>query len=101
MSFNRYARRPDKVTKAIVDGLRADGYEVEYIDKPVDLLVRHPSWPKNVFRGLECKSRKKKNGEVVLDKRQEEQRKFCETHGVPYVTDVFEARLALGEVVKL
>lgn len=101
MSFNRYAKRPDKTTKGIVDGLRAMGYVVEYVDRPTDLLVRHRSWPKNLFRMLECKSRKKKSGEIVLDKRQKEQQEFCAEHGVPYVTDLFEARLALGEVVKL
>ena len=101
MSFNRYAKRPDTVTKSIVEELRARGYVVEYVDKPTDLLVRHPTWPANWFRMLECKSRKKKSGEIVLDKRQKEQQEFCSAHGVPYVTDAFEARLALGEKVKL
>lgn len=101
MSFNRYARRADKTTQAIVAGLRELGFTVEHIDRPTDLLVGHAKWGKNVFKLLECKSRKLKNGEIVLDKRQKQQREFCEKHGVPYVTDVFEALLALGEVVTL
>lgn len=101
MSFNRYARRADKQTQSIVDGLRAIGYTVEYIDKPVDLAVNHPRMGKNVWKLLECKSRKLKNGQVVLDKRQKDQAEFCAKHEVPYVTDVWEARLALGEMVKL
>jgi hypothetical protein len=101
VSFNRYAKRPDKTTKAIVDGLRTRGYVVEYIDRPTDIAVTHARFGKNVWKFLECKSRKLKNGEVVLDKRQKEQREFCAKHGVPYVTDVFEALLALGEVVSL
>jgi hypothetical protein len=101
MSWKYRKDKPDKTTESIVSELRARGYTVEHIGRPTDLLVRHQSWPKNIFRMLECKSRKKKNGEVVLDKRQKEQQEFCRVHGVPYVTDAFEARLALGEVVKL
>jgi hypothetical protein len=101
MSFQRYARRADKTTKAIVDGLRKYGFLVEYLDKPTDLLVRHPKWGPNRFRLLECKSHKDAKGNVKLDKRQKEQQEFCETHGVPYVTDTFEALLALGEVLDL
>lgn len=101
MSFNRYARRADKTTQAIVAGLRKRGFSVDHIDKPTDLLVGHPRWGRNIFKLLECKSRKLKSGAVVLDKRQIEQREFCAKHGVPYVTDVFEALLALGEEVAL
>lgn len=101
MSFNRYAKRADKTTQAIVAGLRARGFSVDYIDKPTDLLVGHTRWGRNVFKLLECKSRKLKNGEIVLDKRQKDQQEFCSKHGVPYVTDVFEALLALGEEINL
>jgi hypothetical protein len=40
-------------------------------------------------------------GNVKLRKDQQEQQEFCKTHGVPYVTDAFEALLALGEVIQL
>jgi hypothetical protein len=93
--------KPDAVTEDIVKGLRKCGYQVELVGRPTDLLVRHPRWPQNLFKMLECKTRKLKNGKVVLDKRQKAQIEFCKTHGVPYVTDVFEALLALGEVVNL
>jgi hypothetical protein len=101
MSFNRYAKRADKTTQKIVDELRALGFHVKHLGLPVDLMVRKPSWPKNTWKLLECKSRKLKNGEVVLDKRQVEQAEFCAEHNVPYVTDSFEALLALGEKVHL
>lgn len=101
MSWNRYARRADKSTQKIVDELRAVGYTVVYIDKPTDLLVRKSSWPLNTWKLLECKSHKKANGEVKLRKDQQKQQEFCAEHGVPYVTDSFEALLKLGEVVKL
>lgn len=101
MSWKYRKDKPDAVTEKIVGELRGRGYAVELVGKPTDLLIRHPSWPKNWFRMLECKSRKLKNGKVALDKRQKDQAEFCETHGVPYVTDVFEARLALGEKIRL
>ena len=101
MSWKYRKDKPDAVTEKIVEGLRKCGYSVEHVGRPTDLLVRHPTWPKNLFRMLECKSRKKKNGEVVLDPRQKAQKEFCDAHGVPYVTDVFEARLALGEAISL
>jgi hypothetical protein len=97
MSFNRYAKRPDAVTAQIADELRALGFSVTYLHLPVDLAVHHAKWGENNFKFLECKSRKKKSGEVVLDKRQKDQAEFCELHGVPYVTSTFEALLALGE----
>lgn len=39
--MSRYHRhdKPDKNTAAIVEGLRSHGYVVEYIARPVDLLV--------------------------------------------------------------
>lgn len=101
MGFNRYARRADNSTQQIVDELRALGFTVEHIGKPTDLLVTHTKWGVNVWKLLECKSRKKKSGAIVLDKRQKVQRDFCERHGVPYVTDSFEALLALGETIEL
>lgn len=101
MSFNRYAKRPDSVTESIVRDLRALGFVVTFIGLPVDLLVTHAKWGENCFKLLEVKSSKKKSGEVVLDKRQQDQKEFCSKHGVPYVTSTFEALLALGEKVEL
>jgi hypothetical protein len=101
MSFNRYAKRPDAITESIVRDLRALGFVVTFIGLPVDLLVRHPKWGANCFKLLEVKSNKKKSGAVVLDKRQQDQKEFCATHGVPYATSTFEALLALGEKVEL
>jgi hypothetical protein len=101
MSFNRFAKRADKTTQKIVDELRALGFHVEHIGLPVDLAIHHPKWGRNVWKFLECKSRKLKSGAVVLDKRQQKQADFCERFSVPYVTDGFEALLALGEKVHL
>lgn len=100
MAFNRYFKRPDSVTQQIVDELRALGFSVIHIGFPVDLAVHHPRWGANVFKLLECKSRRKRRtGEVALDKRQEKQKDFCEEHGVPYVTNTLEALHELGEVL--
>jgi hypothetical protein len=101
MSWKYRKDKPDAVTEDIVSGLRKIGYEVIPVGRPTDLLVRHTRWPLNVFKMLECKTRKLKNGQVVLDKRQKTQQEFCAKHGVPYVTSLFEARLALGEVIRL
>lgn len=91
MGWNRYARKADATTQQIVDELRAVGYVVYHIGRPVDLSVRHPTWPLNIWMKLECKSRKKSNGDAALDKRQKEQKAFCAEHGVPYVTTGEEA----------
>jgi hypothetical protein len=101
VSFNRFARRADKTTQKIVDELRALGFHVEHIGLPVDLAIHHPKWGRNVWKFLEVKSRRKANGDVALDKRQEKQKQFCEQYAVPYVCDGFEALLALGEKVHL
>jgi hypothetical protein len=85
MGFNRYARRADKSTQGIVDELRALGYTVEYVGRPVDLLVTHPSWPPNTWRLVECKTPKGKKGELKLRADQAKQQAFCATNGVPYV----------------
>lgn len=95
------ARKRDKAEALIVRELRARGFLVIHLDEPCDLVVTHKKWGKNVWKFLECKSRKLKSGEVVLDKRQQKQADFCEEYGVPYVTDGFEALLALGEKVSL
>lgn len=91
MGFKRQLSKPDATTQKIVDELRAIGFDVIYVNQPVDLLVTHPTWSPNTWRLLEVKSHRLKNGEAKLDKRQQAQRDFCELHSVPYVTDSFEA----------
>lgn len=98
MGINRFARKADKATQAIVDELRALGYSVTYLGMPVDLAVHHAKWPPNVFKLLEVKSFKKVTGEVQLKASQKKQAAFCEEHGVPYVTNTVEALKALGEI---
>ena len=97
----RRRAKSDDSTSDIVKGLRKAGFTVIHIRKPVDLAVTHKKWGKNMFKFLECKTAKLASGKVKLRKDQEEQQKFCAEHGVPYVTDAFEALLALGETVKL
>lgn len=101
MGWNRYAKKADATTQQIVDELRAVGYIVKHIGLPVDLLVRHPRWPANTWKLLECKSVKLKTGAVKMRKDRQAQQDFCAKHGVPYVTNSFEALLALGEKVSL
>jgi hypothetical protein len=98
MSINRFARKADKATQAIVDELRALGYYVVYLGLPVDLGVRHERWGPNVFKLLEVKSFKKANGEVKLKAADVKQAAFCALHGVPYVTNTLEALKAMGEI---
>ncbi len=101
LSFNRYARRADKATQQIVDELRALGFHVEHIGRPVDLAIHHSKWGRNCWKFLEVKSNKLKTGSVQLRSDQTKQQEFCKTHGVPYATTTFEALLALGERVNL
>lgn len=89
--------RSDKSTQDIVDELRALGYTVEFVGRPVDLLVTHPSWPPNVWRLMECKTPKGKKGELKLRKDQERQQQFCAQHGVPYVLSGLSAITWLQE----
>lgn len=101
MSYKRpQIHRSDTTTDAIVEELRNRGYVVRHIGRPVDLLVRHPRWPINTWKLLECKSPTPK-GELKLRKDQEEQQKFCAEHGVPYAISPLEALHAMGEEVTL
>lgn len=91
MAWNRFARKADATTQRIVDELRAVGYRVEHIGRPVDLLVTHPSWPVNTWKLVECKTPKGKRAELKLRKDQQKQQDFCAEHGVPYVMTGEEA----------
>lgn len=101
MSYARHARRADSTQQTIVSELRARGYIVIIIGRPTDLLVRHPSWPHNIWRLLECKSPSGKQQKLKLRKDQEDQQKFCETHRVPYALGAIEALQLMGERLTL
>lgn len=88
MSLNRYAKKKDLTQDAIVKAIRGAGWFVWVLDKPVDLLCWRPD---RGFRLLESKSKRKKDGKAVLDKRQKDQMFFCEFTGTPYVTTPEEA----------
>lgn len=101
MSFKYQKSKPDTSKDAIVEELRNRGYVVHLVGRPVDCLVRHPSWPLNIWRLLECKSPSGKAGKLKLRKDQEEQQKFCAEHGVPYAISPLEALHAMGEQIVL
>lgn len=92
MSLNRYARRVDTTHPQIVEDLRACGYLVEIIGKPVDIAVRHPTWPANTWAMMELKTPNKKDG-YTPRKNQQKQTEFCMAHGVPFVWET-EAALS-------
>lgn len=92
MSFKRpQIHRCDASTQQIVDEPRALHYTVIHVGRPTDLLVRHPSWPINSWRLLECKTPKGKKRVLKLRKDQQEQQDFCADHFVPYVLDGLSA----------
>lgn len=101
MSYTRHARRVDTTQETIVGELRTRGYIVIIIGRPTDLLVRHPTWPHNIWRLLECKSPSGKAQKLQLRKDQDEQRKFCEEHRVPYAISAVEALQLMGEQLTL
>lgn len=96
MSFNRYARRTDNAQASIVSGLECMGCSVVSIGRPVDLLVRYPSWPANRWMLLEIKTEKGKHPRIRLRSDQERQQEFCRAHRVPYVSTLKEAMEAMG-----
>ena len=91
MSLNRYAKRADSTQSTIVEGLRKCGYLVICVAKPVDLLVRHNSWPPNLWTLLECKTPNRTGKLYRPRKDQAQQRVFCDVERIPYVTSVEEA----------
>lgn len=99
MSFARFAKRTDTTQQAIVDALRAAGWRVDVIGRPVDLLV----WKRGRgFMALECKTpRGKRQPKAIVDKRQREQNEFIAETGTSVVTSPFEALLAVGEKVEV
>lgn len=98
MSYKRpQIHRTDTTQDAIVEELTNRGFIVKRIGRPVDLLIRHPSWPHNIWRLLECKSPSGKQQKLKLRKDQEEQQRFCAEHGVPYAIGAVEALNLMGE----
>jgi hypothetical protein len=83
MSINRWATRTDTTQAAIVEAIRKAGWKVWVIKLPVDLLCWHPG--ADVWQPLECKT-PTKSGKAKLDKRQEEQNRFCDETFTPRVT---------------
>jgi hypothetical protein len=82
-----YARKVDLTQKAIVEGLRAHGYRVEIIWKPVDLMVSTGGvW----WRLLEVK---RKSG--LRRKDQPSQNRFVDETNTPIVSSLEEALEAL------
>lgn len=98
MSFRYQRSKPDASTQQIVDELRALHYEVIFLGRPCDLLVRHVSWPLNVWVMGEVKTPKK--GKLKLRKDQMVQQEFCSTHGVPYWTGGLSALTWLQECAR-
>lgn len=85
MSYNRHARRVDDSAKIIIEAVRKAGYEVSIIGRPVDVAVRHPTWPANWWRFCELKTpRGVKNPKAAFDKRRKDQNDFVSAHHVPY-----------------
>lgn len=89
----RRAAKTDTAQSGIVEAIEAEGWECFLIRLPCDLLCWHPVL--DVLQWLEVKSTRKKSGEHVKDKRQEEQIKFLERTGCPVVTTPAEALEAL------
>lgn len=96
MSFKRHSEKPDAPTQKIVDEMRALGFVVEHIGRPVDLAISHPSWLPNTWRLVEVKRPANKRGSPRLDKRQKAQAAFVAAHGIPYVTSTKQLIEALG-----
>lgn len=86
--------RSDTSQKPIIEAIEKAGWLVKVIGWPCDLLCWKAS---KGFRTLECKSKRKKDGTAVLDKRQKEQAEFCSHTGTPYVTTPEEAIEALEQ----
>lgn len=94
-----YARKVDQTQKEIVEGLRAAGFRVEIIGRPVDLLVGEKGTEYNhrkfYWTLMELKT-PTKAGKVRKRADQEAQQKFCEETGTCIVSSLDEALNALG-----
>lgn len=100
----RRASKVDLSQQAIVEGLRAHGFRVEIIGRPVDLLITRLddlvgryAKPYN-WALLELKT-PTKSGKVRKRKDQEKQDEFIRETGTPVVTTLEQALAALNEHV--
>jgi hypothetical protein len=101
MSLLRYAKKRDAIEPAVIEALENRGYEVEQLDRPCDLIVRHPSWPGGLFQALEVKTPRGKKGALpAIDMRQMAQFNFCIRTGTPFVKSPMEAIAVLQEAGK-
>lgn len=94
MSAPTYAKKQDANQNILIEAIEKAGGEVWIIGQPVDLLVR--------FRGawhlLEVKRKRRKDGAIATDKRQERQTAFIASTGCPVVTTPLEALMAIGAI---
>lgn len=87
--MRHYARKIDTTQTAIVNAVRAAGWQVFFIREPADLLC----FKAGIWRVLECKSPRNKRGDPKRDKRQAKQDAFLAATNTPCVTTP-EAALA-------
>lgn len=94
----RRAAKVDTAQQSIVDGLRANGYRVEIIGRPVDLLVGKYSstfgCPIYRWTPMEVKTLTK-NGKRRVRRDQEAQDTFIRETGTPVVMSLEQALRAL------
>lgn len=90
----KYAAKADKTQQPIIDAIRAAGWEVYLIRKPVDLLCIKGGR----VRLLECKTPTgKRNPSARWRKDQQEQNEFILRTGTPRVTTPEQALRELGD----
>lgn len=80
--IRRFARKVDTTQAAIIEAVRAAGWQVFLIGEPCDLLCfKHGVW-----KTIECKTPRNKRGDPRLDKRQQKQAEFLAATSTPRVT---------------
>jgi hypothetical protein len=90
--------RSDNTQAAIVKELRKRYYIVEIIGEPVDLIIRKPNWPINLWVMAEAKTANRVGGKFTPKKSQKDQHEFCIANGVPYWTTIEQALEYLNHV---
>ena len=96
MSLNRYAKKRDSMERPIIDALEERGYDVRQLDRPCDLIARHPNWPGGLFQALEVKTPHGKAQRARLRAEQAVQLNFCMSTGTPIVKTPVEAIAVMG-----
>lgn len=95
MTAPKYYNHADSSQPEIVKTLRDHRYEVDIQRKPVDLRVRHPSWPWPIWFEIECKTPTGKKQQPRKRKDMQEQDEYCARIGVPKVTTGEQALAAV------